>query len=108
MKTMLFATALTCALLAAGFTAPAAEAASRHVVRTHADGDTTVTKAVTRQGPQGGTRARNRTTTADGQGNASTAEKHHLAFLVRLHKHIWNIRAICNELHLLPLLLLFA
>jgi hypothetical protein len=73
MKTTLSATALTCALLASGFVAPAAEAASRHVVRTHADGGATVSKAITRQGPQGGTRVRNRSTTADGQGNASTA-----------------------------------
>ena len=73
MKTTLSAAALTCALLAAGFSATHAEAASRHVVRTNADGGATVTKAITRQGPQGGTRARNRSTTADGQGNASTA-----------------------------------
>jgi hypothetical protein len=76
MKTMLSATALTtaltCTLLAAGFATPA-EAASRHVVRTHADGSATATRAVTREGPQGGTRVRNRSTTADGQGNASTA-----------------------------------
>jgi hypothetical protein len=65
-------TALTCALLATGFATPT-EAASRHAVRTHADGGTTAAKTITRQGPQGGTRVRNRSTTADGQGNASTA-----------------------------------
>jgi hypothetical protein len=73
MKTTLSATALACALLAAGFAAPDAEAASRHVLRAHAAGGATATKAVTRQGPQGGTRVRNRSTTTDGQGNASTA-----------------------------------
>jgi hypothetical protein len=75
MKTTLSVTALsaalTCTLLAAGFATPA-EAASRNVARTHADGGATATKSVTRQGPQGGTRVRNRSTIADGQGNAST------------------------------------
>jgi hypothetical protein len=39
-----------------------------------------------------------------GISDTSTTKKHHPAFLVRLHKRIWNIRAICFELHLLPLL----
>jgi hypothetical protein len=73
MKTTLSAIALACTVLAAGFAAPAAEAASRHVVRASADGSATTTRAITHQGPQGGTRVRNRTITTDGQGNASTA-----------------------------------
>ena len=48
MKTTLSATALTCALLAAGFSATHAEASDRRVVRANADGGVTATTAVNR------------------------------------------------------------
>ncbi|WP_411881847.1 hypothetical protein [Polaromonas sp. YR568] len=73
MNTALSATALAFALLAAGFTTTDAGAASRRVLRTHADGSATATTAVARQGAHGGSRVRGRATAADGQGNVNTA-----------------------------------
>lgn len=73
MNTVLSATALAFAVMAAGFAATDADAAGQRVVRANAGGGATANTAITRQGPQGGTRVRNRATSTDGQGNASTA-----------------------------------